>query len=153
MTTALLEHRWPLQPLLDVSGQSIQELRRRLGVDHKKISAAAADGLTDVQADHWAIALGWHPLSVWGWDWIDLADQAAGIHGRLAAVLREQIERGDLSPGERFPTARSLVDRYDVSRRTVSRALADLRDEGLVTTGPGGHYVTVARQRDEAWAS
>jgi DNA-binding transcriptional ArsR family regulator len=153
MSAALCEHRWPLQPLIDVSGQSIQGLRRRIGVDRKKISAAAADGLTDVQADRWAIALGWHPLSVWGWDWVDLADQASGIHGRLTAVLRDRIERGDLSSGDRFPTARSLVARYDVSRRTVSRALADLRDEGLVTPGPGGYYVTVARHREEGRAS
>jgi DNA-binding transcriptional ArsR family regulator len=138
---------------LGISGLSDSELRRRLDVDHKTVMAAAADGLTDVQADHWAVALGWHPLSVWGWEWVDLADQAGPIHVRLAAALRERIESGDLAPGDRLPTGRALAERYDVSRRSVSRALAELRDEGLVVMGPGSYWFVVVDAGREVLAS
>jgi DNA-binding transcriptional ArsR family regulator len=152
VTAALHEHRWPLQPLIEASGLSTEALRRRLGLDTPAMVAATLGGLTDIQADHWAIRLGWHPQSVWGWDWIDLADQAAPAHVRLAAVLRDQIEAGDLAPGDQLPIAQVLVEQYDVSRRTVSRALADLRAEGLVASGRNSRWVVVDRD-PEAKAS
>ncbi|MCB5911119.1 aminotransferase-like domain-containing protein [Streptomyces pinistramenti] len=53
----------------------------------------------------------------------------------LAAALRREVNR--YSPGEKLPSSRVLVERYHVSPVTVSRALAELAAEGLVTTRPG----------------
>jgi hypothetical protein len=40
-----------------------------LAVSGTDLTTAARVGLTDRQADHWAIALGSHPALVWpGWD-------------------------------------------------------------------------------------
>ncbi|TDC75233.1 PLP-dependent aminotransferase family protein [Actinomadura sp. 7K507] len=53
----------------------------------------------------------------------------------LADALRHDVRR--LSPGERLPSSRALVDRHRVSPVTVSRALGLLAAEGLVVTRPG----------------
>ncbi|MEE1752610.1 aminotransferase-like domain-containing protein [Streptomyces sp. SP18CS02] len=53
----------------------------------------------------------------------------------LANSLRRELNR--YSPGEKLPSSRTLVERHRVSPVTVSRALAQLAAEGLVTTRPG----------------
>ena len=61
---------------------------------------------------------------------------------QLAEVLRTAIVRGDYPPGSTMPTEPELADRYRVSRQTVNRAVAILRQEGLVQTSRG-HGSTV----------
>ncbi|WP_237774661.1 aminotransferase-like domain-containing protein [Actinosynnema sp. ALI-1.44] len=62
-----------------------------------------------------------------------------------------------LSPGERLPSSRELVQRYRVSPVTVSRAIAQLSAEGVVIARPGsGTYVAprspaAAEVIDTAW--
>ncbi|WP_149257684.1 PLP-dependent aminotransferase family protein [Actinomadura sp. K4S16] len=53
----------------------------------------------------------------------------------LAGRLRAEVLR--MTPGERLPSSRALVDRHRVSPVTVSRALGLLAAEGLVVTRPG----------------
>ncbi|MET9415519.1 PLP-dependent aminotransferase family protein [Streptomyces klenkii] len=53
----------------------------------------------------------------------------------LAEALKRELDR--YSPGEKLPSSRALVERFRVSPVTVSRALAMLAAEGLVTTRPG----------------
>jgi DNA-binding GntR family transcriptional regulator len=53
---------------------------------------------------------------------------------QLAAILRAQIERGELSPGMPLPSAPHLMATYEVSRGTVRKALEILRNEGLIET-------------------
>ncbi|GGX91214.1 transcriptional regulator [Streptomyces minutiscleroticus] len=53
----------------------------------------------------------------------------------LVERLRDELNR--YSPGEKLPSSRALVERFRVSPVTVSRALAQLSAEGLVTTRPG----------------
>ncbi len=61
---------------------------------------------------------------------------------QLAAILRGQIERGDIAPGKLLPSIRTLMQTYEVSDGTVKRAVAKLRAEGLVETVIGrGVYV------------
>ncbi|MER7971213.1 PLP-dependent aminotransferase family protein [Streptomyces sp. NPDC096080] len=55
--------------------------------------------------------------------------------GELASKLRQELDR--YSPGEKLPSSRALIERFRVSPVTVSRALAQLAAEGLVTTRPG----------------
>jgi DNA-binding GntR family transcriptional regulator len=51
---------------------------------------------------------------------------------RVTDDLRQRIKRGEWLPGEALPTVNALADGYQVSRATVSKALAVLRAEGLV---------------------
>lgn len=61
---------WPLQPLLAAAGAAhLTELAERCHISHSTLTAAAADGLTDRQADTWATRCGLHPAHVWGWEW------------------------------------------------------------------------------------
>lgn len=64
------------------------------------------------------------------------ADSRPKYH-QLAALLRQEIQAGTLSPGDRFPTEAELVQRYDTSRNTVRLALDLLRNEGLITSQRG----------------
>jgi AcrR family transcriptional regulator len=65
---------------------------------------------------------------------------------RVAAVLRDQIANGDLQPGDRVPSTRQLVRDWGVAMATASRALALLRDEGLVITRTGSGTVVRGRR-------
>lgn len=53
---------------------------------------------------------------------------------QIAADLRETIRVGELSPGTVLPSERELIERYGTSKSTVSKAIALLQAEGLVTT-------------------
>ena len=66
-------------------------------------------------------------------------DSGDPLYLQLAALLREQIKSGKLTG--RVPSARSLAEEHEVSHRTSERALAILRDEGLIRAVVGkGHY-------------
>jgi AcrR family transcriptional regulator len=56
---------------------------------------------------------------------------------RIAAEVRAQIERGELAPGQRVPSAREITRRWGVAIATATRVLAALRDDGLVRAVPG----------------
>jgi len=61
---------------------------------------------------------------------------------QIAAILRRRIQAGEFAPGSRIPTESELVETYEVARTTARRAVAVLRDEGLVITVPQrGTYV------------
>jgi DNA-binding GntR family transcriptional regulator len=60
---------------------------------------------------------------------------------QLAGLLRERIRAGKIGP--RIPSIMELADESELSAATVKRALALLRDEGLIYTVPGrGTFVT-----------
>jgi DNA-binding GntR family transcriptional regulator len=62
---------------------------------------------------------------------------------QIADILRAQIMRGELKPGQRVPSVMKLADAYDVSRPTAQRALDVLKREGLVKGRPGwGTFVS-----------
>jgi GntR family transcriptional regulator len=56
---------------------------------------------------------------------------------QIAALLRDQIIRGDLQPGAEVPSERRLAEIYSVARPTASRALEVLRRERLVESRQG----------------
>lgn len=65
-----IDARWPLQPLLDAyTGTNFTS---RISTGSQGVATARTEGLTDVQADHWAIRCGLHPSEVWD-DWADPA--------------------------------------------------------------------------------
>jgi GntR family transcriptional regulator len=64
---------------------------------------------------------------------------------QVAAFIRERIESGALTG--RLPSEKDFVHEYGVAQGTVRKALALLRDEGLIETTPGlGSFVTAPRQ-------
>ncbi|MEU3274413.1 TetR/AcrR family transcriptional regulator C-terminal domain-containing protein [Saccharomonospora sp. NPDC006951] len=63
---------------------------------------------------------------------------------RIASWLRGRIADGTLAPGERVPSTRSLVREWGVAMATASRAIAMVRDEGLVVTRTGSGTVVRA---------
>jgi len=69
----------------------------------------------------------------------DRIDHEAGepVWSQLTQILRGQITRGEIQPGKLLPSTRTLMQRYEVSDGTVKRAIAKLRDEGLVESVPG----------------
>jgi GntR family transcriptional regulator len=75
------------------------------------------------------------------------ADRA--VFRQLADLLREQIDSGELAPGEPLPSELRLAQEYGISRTTVRQAIALLRAEGLITVErPRGTFVRVAEQTE-----
>src|ERR1700750_2846792 len=58
-------------------------------------------------------------------------------YARIAAELRDQIERGELRPGQRVPSTREITGRWGVAMATATKVLAALRQDGLVHPVPG----------------
>jgi DNA-binding GntR family transcriptional regulator len=63
------------------------------------------------------------------------------LYRQLADVIRDQIQRGELKPGQRVPSIPHYVDKHSISRDTVQRAIALLRGEGLIVTTRWGTHV------------
>ena len=59
------------------------------------------------------------------------------MYRQLEALLREQIERGELKAGERIPSEVQLCERWGISRITTRQALAELERDGLLERVPG----------------
>jgi GntR family transcriptional regulator len=60
---------------------------------------------------------------------------------QIAEILRGQITSGKLKRGARI-TESELTETYEVARNTARRALAVLREDGLIMTVPQrGSYV------------
>ncbi|MDX6389598.1 MAG: hypothetical protein QOJ73_661, partial [Streptosporangiaceae bacterium] len=58
-------------------------------------------------------------------------------YAQIAADLRDQIEKGTLAPGDRVPSTREITQRWGVAMATATKALAALRQEGIVRPIPG----------------
>lgn len=63
---------------------------------------------------------------------------------RIAATIRRRITSGDLRPGDRVPSTREITREWGVAMATAAKALAELRDAGLVETRPGAGTVVRA---------
>ena len=72
---------------------------------------------------------------------------------RVERQLRERIESGDLTTGDRLPTRAELATQLEVGASTVAEAIRRLREAGYVTTGPSGVYVAERGARTVAGGS
>ncbi|MEU3987162.1 GntR family transcriptional regulator [Streptomyces platensis] len=64
------------------------------------------------------------------------------LYQQVAAEIRSGITAGEYKPGAPLPSESQLIDRYQVSRPTVRKAIAALRAEGLIEVIHGkGSYV------------
>ena len=75
-------------------------------------------------------------------------DDREPLYRQLAAIIREQIQSGQIPPRRAVPSKRMLRQQYGISARTVDAAMAVLREEGLVEREQGkGLFVTEPDQR------
>lgn len=73
------------------------------------------------------------------------------LYRRVADDISEQIEQGQLQPGDKLPSERALCDQYGVSQITVRRALRELRHDDLLFSRHGlGWYVNEEASTVEA---
>jgi DNA-binding GntR family transcriptional regulator len=64
------------------------------------------------------------------------------VYQQIAAILRAQIEAGELVPDRPIPSESTLMQRYGVARETARKAVRVLVAEGLVYVVQGrGAYV------------
>lgn len=68
---------------------------------------------------------------------------------RIVEEIRGRILAGDLRPGDRVPSVRQIAQRWGVAVATATRAMATLRDDGLVeaTVGSGTVVSNHTRRR------
>lgn len=73
-------------------------------------------------------------------------DAEQPLYEQLADLLRAQIEGGEIE--RRVPSVKTLTEAYGIAQGTAERALAVLRDEGLIRSRMGrGHFVVPASER------
>ncbi len=66
---------------------------------------------------------------------------------QIAAIIKRGIVSGQYPADTRIPTESELVETFEVARSTARRAVAALREEGLVYTVPArGTYVAKVEQ-------
>jgi DNA-binding transcriptional regulator YhcF (GntR family) len=69
-------------------------------------------------------------------------DDARPTYVQVADMLRDEIKRGAIRPGERLPSVRDLSVRFNIASVTVQSALRVLRDEGFIASrSTRGYFV------------
>jgi AcrR family transcriptional regulator len=63
---------------------------------------------------------------------------------RIVVAIQDRIASGDLRPGERMPSIRRVAQEWGVAVATATKAMAVLRDAGLVETKVGSGTVVSA---------
>ena len=72
-------------------------------------------------------------------------NSATPVYVQVANILRARIESGQLLPDRPVPSESQLEQEFGVARGTARKAIAVLREEGLVITVKGrGSYVNPA---------
>jgi len=64
-------------------------------------------------------------------------DSSTPIYRQVAAILAEQIRTGALPAGRVVPSETRLQQEYGIARHTARKAIAVLRESGLVHTVMG----------------
>ena len=73
-------------------------------------------------------------------------ESATPVYIQVANILRARIESGQLLPDRPVPSESQLQQEFGVARGTARKAIAVLRQEGLVVTVMGrGSYVNPSR--------
>ena len=75
---------------------------------------------------------------------------ATPVWRQLAGILRRRIRSGEIGPGRMIPSEKQCEQEWGVARGTCRKAVALLREEGLVVTVAGrGSYVADPLPDDE----
>jgi GntR family transcriptional regulator len=65
-------------------------------------------------------------------------DSPVPLHTQIAEILRGQIEAGKITG--RVPSIVTVAQTYEVGKSTAQKALATLRDEGVIVGSRGKGY-------------
>ena len=72
------------------------------------------------------------------------------LHARIRDQFHRRILTGDLNPGDRLPAEAQIMTQFHVSRGTVSRAMRDLEQLGILQRRRGaGTFVRRCESRDQ----
>lgn len=70
-------------------------------------------------------------------------DNNIPIYLQLVSLIKNDIIKGALSPGEKLPSIRELAITYKVNPNTIGKALSELENISLIyTERTNGKYVT-----------
>lgn len=72
-------------------------------------------------------------------------DRPVALSAEVCRLLLERIRSGELAPGARLPTEKSLGDALGVSRAVVREALSRLKADGMVESRQGSGAFVAAR--------
>ncbi|MEO3743036.1 winged helix-turn-helix domain-containing protein [Plantactinospora sp. B5E13] len=75
---------------------------------------------------------------------------AIPLHQQVANDIAEQIRSGVLKPGDRLPTTRQLMERYEVSETVIWFVMIQLKTERL-GYGQQGRGVYVGQEPRSSW--
>jgi DNA-binding transcriptional MocR family regulator len=76
------------------------------------------------------------------------ADDKGFLYEKIAATLAQQIQTGNLRPGDRCPSVRQVCKQFEVSLSTAVQALALLEARGLIEARPqSGFYIKARLER------
>jgi GntR family transcriptional regulator len=59
------------------------------------------------------------------------------IYSQIVDYVTARVESGDWEPGRRLPAERDLAERWGVAYLTIRRAMAVLRERGLIVSVQG----------------
>lgn len=65
---------------------------------------------------------------------------------RVAGDLRRRIDSGELPPGAPLPSLTALSAEYGLSKTTIRKAIAELREAGLVESVRG--WATFVKEQE-----
>lgn len=74
------------------------------------------------------------------------------LSDKLAALLMQKIESGELTPDERLPTEQRLSEQFGVSRTVIREAVSRLKSMGLLTSRQGAGVFVAPRHQARALA-
>lgn len=67
----------------------------------------------------------------------ETAPPSGKLYRQIECLIRQNIERNNLKPGDRLPTENEMCRQYGVSRSTLRHALRLLENDGLITRTRG----------------
>ena len=72
------------------------------------------------------------------------------LYKQLKDLILKEIEEGRLKPNQKIPTELELSERYQISRMTVRKSLAQLVDEGILAKKQGkGTFVQAPKMTED----
>lgn len=82
----------------------------------------------------------------------DVLQAPERLTDKLAGLLLQRIESGELAPDERLPTEQRLSELFGVSRTVVREAVSRLKSIGLLTSRQGSGVFVAPRHQARALA-
>ncbi len=71
------------------------------------------------------------------------------LYLQIAAQVKEQVQKGELRPGDELPPVRELADSLGINLHTVRSAYLRLRDQGVIDLRLGRRARVARRQTAE----